>query len=84
MSWWNFAKAVLRREHSLAPTTWLALIATVIYTISPIDFIPDFLLPLGIVDDLGMWAVFLALATREKSRWDQEHQPDTVYSERLD
>ena len=71
MSWWNFIKAVFRREHKLAPTTWIAAVVTVIYTISPIDFIPEFILgPLGLVDDLGLWAVFLSLAAREKSRYE--------------
>ena len=44
MSWWNFIKAVFRGEHKLAPTTWIAAVVTVIYTISPLDFIPELFL----------------------------------------
>lgn len=71
MSWWSFIKAVFRGEHKLAPTTWIMAVITVIYTISPVDFIPEiFLGPLGLIDDLGMWAALLALAAREKSRFE--------------
>jgi len=85
MGWLNFMRAVVRREHSLAPTTWLGLIVTVVYTISPVDLIPElFLGPLGLADDLGMWGIFLVLAAREKSRWEVAQRPQTVYAERLD
>jgi len=71
MGWWNFIKAVLHGEHKLATTTWIAAVVTVIYTISPIDFIPElFLGPLGLADDLGLWALLLSLAAREKSRYE--------------
>ena len=85
MSWWSFTKAVFRGEHKLAPTTWLMGAFTVVYTISPIDLIPELLLPIiGYIDDLGVWGVFLALAAREKSRWEVANAPQTVHAERLD
>lgn len=85
MGWWNFMRAVVRREHTLAPTTWLGFIVTVVYTLSPVDLIPElFLGPLGLADDLGMWGIFLVLAAREKSRWEVAQQPQTVHAERLD
>ena len=85
MGWWTFTKAVFRGEHKLAPTTWIAAVATVIYTISPLDFIPElFLGPLGLVDDLGVWAVFLSLAAREKSRFEvAKHGGEYVKATRL-
>ncbi len=86
MGWWRFIRAVLRGEHKLAPTTWVAAVVTVIYTISPLDFLPEwFLGPLGLVDDLGLWAVFLALAGREKSRYEVAvHGGEFVKATRLD
>lgn len=35
------------------------LLAAVIYTVSPIDLIPDLLGPLGWVDDIGLWLALL-------------------------
>jgi len=86
MSWWKFIKAVFRREHKLAPTTWIAAVVTVIYTISPIDLIPElFLGPLGLIDDLGVWALLLSLAAREKSRYEVAvHGAEYVKATRLD
>jgi uncharacterized membrane protein YkvA (DUF1232 family) len=85
MGWWSFIRAVMRREHSLAPTTWVAFVVTVIYTISPLDFIPElFFGPFGLADDLGVWGIFLVLASREKVRWEAANQPQTVHAERLD
>jgi len=84
MGWSQFIKAVFHREHKLAPTTWFMAVVTVIYTISPIDFIPEwFLGPLGLADDLGMWAILFGLAAREKSRWEVANAPQTVHAERL-
>jgi uncharacterized membrane protein YkvA (DUF1232 family) len=85
VSWTSFIKAVFRGEHKLAPTTWFMGIFTVIYTISPIDFFPDFIVPIiGYIDDLGMWGVFIALAAREKSRWEVAvAESSTVHAERI-
>lgn len=84
MSWMSFIKAVVKGEHKLAPTTWFMAVVTVIYTVSPVDFIPEILLgPFGLADDLGMWGLLLALAAREKSRWEVANAPQTVYAERI-
>ena len=85
MGWMSFTKAVLKGEHKLAPTTWFMAIFTVIYTVSPIDFFPELLLPIiGYIDDLGVWGLFIALAAREKSRWEVTvAQEQTVHAERL-
>ncbi|WES64599.1 YkvA family protein [Microbacter sp. GSS18] len=71
--WWQFLRAVRKREHRVAPTTWVAAIAATIYTFAPIDLIPELVLgPLGFVDDLGIWGVFAVLFAREKGRWQAE------------
>jgi uncharacterized membrane protein YkvA (DUF1232 family) len=68
--WWKFLRAIKDREHSVAPTTWVAAIAAVVYTFAPIDLIPELVLgPLGIADDMGMWAIFAVLFAREQRRW---------------
>ena len=71
--WWQFFQAVRRGEHRLSPMTWIPAIGAVIYTISPVDLIPEILFgPIGLVDDLGLWGVVLMLATREKNAWEVE------------
>jgi uncharacterized membrane protein YkvA (DUF1232 family) len=66
----KFLQAIKRREHRLAPTTVVAGIAAVVYAISPIDAIPEFVLgPLGLTDDLGVWAILAVLVAREHRRW---------------
>jgi uncharacterized membrane protein YkvA (DUF1232 family) len=68
--WWRFLKAVRERQHRVAPTTWVAAIAAVVYTFAPIDLIPELVLgPLGFVDDIGLWGIFAVLFAREQRRW---------------
>ena len=68
--WFRFLKAITRREHRVAPTTWVAAVAAVVYTFVPIDLIPELVLgPLGFADDVGVWAVFAVLFAREQRRW---------------
>lgn len=70
--WWDFLKAVRTRQHRVAPTTWVAAIAAVVYTFVPIDLIPELVLgPLGFVDDLGVWGIFAVLFAREHRRWKE-------------
>ena len=52
-------------RHPLTP--WyakLVVAATVVYVVTPVDFIPDFFPVLGIVDDLIFIPVALAFAVR--------------------
>jgi uncharacterized membrane protein YkvA (DUF1232 family) len=68
--WWRFLKAVRTREHHVAPTTWVAAIAAVVYTVAPIDLIPEIVLgPLGLTDDIGVWGILAVLVAREHRRW---------------
>lgn len=75
--WWRFLKAVRERQHRVAPTTWVAAIAAVVYTFAPIDLIPELVLgPSGFVDDVGLWGIFAILFAREQRRWVTGLQPD--------
>ncbi|WP_457098524.1 DUF1232 domain-containing protein [Microbacterium sp. P5_E9] len=77
--WWRFLKAVKTRQHRVAPTTWVAGIAAVVYTIAPIDVIPEVVLgPLGFVDDLGLWGILAILFAREQRRWLASLAPSRV------
>ncbi|GAA1970144.1 hypothetical protein GCM10009776_36510 [Microbacterium deminutum] len=68
--WFRFLKAVKRREHRVAPMTWVAATAAVIYALAPIDMIPELVLgPLGFTDDIGVWGILAVLVVREHRRW---------------
>ncbi|WP_426321593.1 YkvA family protein [Microbacterium sp. E-13] len=68
--WWRFLKAVKGREHRVAPTTWVAALAAVVYTFAPLDLIPELVLgPLGFGDDISVWGIFAVLLVREQRRW---------------
>ena len=68
--WGRFIKAVLKGEWKISPLSWLAVVGTIIYVVSPIDFIPDVIPFVGVIDDVGLWGVMSILAAREKLRWD--------------
>ena len=68
--WWRFLRAVGTGRHRVAPTTWVAALAAAVYTIAPIDLIPELLLgPMGLVDDVGLWGILAVLLAREQRRW---------------
>ena len=48
-------------------------IFAVIYTISPIDIIPDFIPVVGIIDDIIMWFIFAFIAINLKSLKKQRY-----------
>ncbi|MDN4476430.1 DUF1232 domain-containing protein [Demequina sp. SYSU T00192] len=69
--WMSFLKAVRNGEHRLAPMTWIAGAGAVLYTLWPLDLIPELVLgPLGLVDDAGLWGILIVLVTREKQRYE--------------
>ena len=46
----------------------LAMIVAVVYIVSPIDFIPDFLLPFGVIDDATAFGWLLFAVGQELNR----------------
>ena len=73
--WWRFVKALKRREHRVAPTTWIAAAAAIVYTVAPVDLIPELVLgPMGRGDDISGWAILAVLVAREHRRWQASLQ----------
>lgn len=70
----------LARDARVAPLLKLIVpIVVALYVVSPIDLIPDFLLGLGQMDDLGVLGVALVLAVRLLPRL----APDDILDEHL-
>lgn len=71
--WGKFARAVLSGQFRLSPWSIVAAIGTVLYTISPIDLVPElFVGPLGYIDDLGLWGVLLVILRWELGRFEKQ------------
>lgn len=70
--WGKFAKAVVSGQFQLSGWSIVAAIGTVLYTISPVDIVPELLVgPLGFLDDLGLWGVLLAILRWELGRFEK-------------
>ncbi|PKQ27042.1 MAG: hypothetical protein CVT64_00915 [Actinobacteria bacterium HGW-Actinobacteria-4] len=76
--WKAFFTAVRRGEFKIAALTWVALAATVAYSLWPFDLIPDVIPVVGLLDDLGLWGVVMVLANRERQRWIAQLSSESV------
>lgn len=69
--------AYLKGEYTYIPKpTIVGIVATILYVISPIDFIPDKIPGLGVVDDFTMVLVCLKLVENDIDRfleWKKEN-----------
>ena len=70
--WGKFLKAVLTGKHRLSSSSVVAAIVTVLYTVWPFDLFPEFPLgPIGLIDDLGLWGVLVAIMRWELGRFEK-------------
>lgn len=70
--WMEFLKAIKNGDFKVNPMTWFSIAGAVIYTIVPIDLIPDPLIAvfgLGAIDDLGLWGIVGVFVAREYNRF---------------
>lgn len=62
----------INKKKSFLKDNWLLILA-LIYVLSPIDFIPDALLPIGFGDDL-----LVLLLTLAKKYWGYKKKKDNI------
>ena len=79
-------KSYTRKEYSAVPLgTILGILAAVIYFVSPVDMIPDFIPFLGLVDDAGVIAFCISLFQYDLinyEEWKQKaEQADVIEAE---
>lgn len=81
-------KAVLRGQYKgMSHGTLGLLVLGLIYIVSPLDVIPDPLLPFGIIDDTGMaiWlATALVRAAGDYVTWERGGRPTVVVGDVVD
>lgn len=56
-------------------------LASLLYIIWPIDFIPEFILPVGLIDDVGALAFFITLLLYEIGKYEEYLALGGVHSE---
>jgi uncharacterized membrane protein YkvA (DUF1232 family) len=62
-----------------------AMITAVLYILSPIDFVPDFLLPVGVIDDATAFSWLLFAIGQEMTRHSRKRKAAvSAHSERRD
>ena len=61
-------EAMQDRAYRTSKGKMIAMILAVVYILSPIDIIPDFLLPIGIVDDATAFSWLVFAVGQEMSR----------------
>lgn len=81
--WGRFVRAIVKGQWKISPVSWIAVVGTLVYVISPIDAVPEIIVPfVGYVDDLGLWGVMSVLAAREKGRWEASLRDGAIDVER--
>lgn len=71
--WGEMFKAVFTGKHKLSPWTIIATIGMIVYTVSPIDVVPEaFVGPIGYIDDLGLWGVLSLVFGWERRRFEAD------------
>ena len=58
-------KAAMKGEYSLNKKSMIISVLTLIYLISPLDFIPDWIPFLGVFDDIGLLMMVISKLSKE-------------------
>jgi uncharacterized membrane protein YkvA (DUF1232 family) len=58
----NKAQSTPKSERHRLVWNIVFLVAAIVYTVSPMDIIPDLLGPLGFTDDILLWAVIVGVS----------------------
>ena len=72
----SMVRAYIRKEYTVVPAgTIAAVVAALLYVFSPVDLIPDVLVPVGYIDDAAVVAACLALVgsdVKEYQEWRED------------
>jgi uncharacterized membrane protein YkvA (DUF1232 family) len=51
--WQSLKKLVRDKEYKVSPLKKFIYVASLLYVVSPFDFVPEYFTPLGFIDDVG-------------------------------
>ncbi len=80
----RFGRAVMGGQYDKPWTTIVLGMVSLVYLISPVDFIPDVLPIIGLVDDATVMAFFMASFKRDLGRFVQWEANQTLESQTID
>ena len=80
------ARAIFRRQYKMPWRTFIWAVVFLIYLVSPLDLLPDALLPLGIADDGAFLLFVLSLLHKDLDTFRQSsiHKEDAIEAEVVD
>lgn len=63
-------KLIKDKEYKISPLNKFIYIASLLYVVSPFDFIPEYFTPLGFIDDVGAIILFVIHILDEVEKYE--------------
>lgn len=57
--WRSLKKLIKDEEYKVSPLKKFIYVASLLYVVSPFDFVPEYFTPLGFIDDMGAVTLFV-------------------------
>ncbi len=78
-SLWGMLKDVKSGKHKLSVFSYVAAFLALLYTVSPVDVLPDFIPVLGWIDDGVVWLLVLQQLRKELNRYNESLEKEAKW-----
>ncbi|GEM_PF-1996569 len=68
--WHTLKKLIKDKEYKVSPLNKFIYVASLLYVVSPFDFIPEYFTPLGFIDDVGALILFVIHVLDEVKKYE--------------